>query len=59
VDSNAKAGLILLGLATVILLALAALTFRGGPWMLWADLVFGFVVAGLLLLGFYAARRSA
>ncbi|HEX9196356.1 MAG TPA: hypothetical protein VF906_01045 [Candidatus Bathyarchaeia archaeon] len=57
-DSSAKAGITLAMLATSIMLMLIALTFRGQPYMLWVDLVFGFVASGLLLLGLYQITRS-
>jgi hypothetical protein len=59
VDSNAKTRLTLVGLASAIILGLVVLTLQGQSWMLWADAVFGFIAAGLLLLGFYTAKRSA
>jgi high-affinity Fe2+/Pb2+ permease len=57
-DRNATTGLTLVGLATAIMLGLLALTLQGQPYMLWADMVFGFVAAGLLFLGFSTAKRS-
>src|SRR5438876_406099 len=57
-SSFVVAGITLAVLATSIMLMLVALTLRGQPYMLWADLVFGFVASGLLLLGLYQIRRS-
>jgi high-affinity Fe2+/Pb2+ permease len=58
-DDSFKAGLTLVGLAVAIILGLVALTLQGQPYMILADIVFGFVAAGLLSLGVYlVAQRN-
>jgi len=52
-DGNAKAGLTLAAVALIIVAGLLVLSSGGNPFMLWADVVFGFVALGLLLLGIY------
>jgi high-affinity Fe2+/Pb2+ permease len=52
-DDSFKAGLALAALAVAIILGLVALTLQGQPYMILADIVFGFVAAGLLSLGVY------
>ena len=50
-DGNAKAGLTLAAVALIIVAGLLVLSSGGNTFMLWADVVFGFVALGLLLLG--------
>ena len=52
-DSNDKAGLTLTAVALMIVAGLLFLSSEGNPFMLLADVVFGFVALGLLLLGIY------
>ena len=52
-DSNAKAGLTLTAVSLMIVAGLLFFSSEGNPFMLWADVVFGFVALGLLLLGIY------
>ena len=56
---SAKAGLTLVGLAIAIVLGLLVLTLGGPSSMLWADLIFGIVSGGLLLVGLFVAKHSA
>ena len=56
-DSDATARLALAALALLIISGLLSLTVQGQPYMLWADVIFGFVAFGLLLLGIYPTRQ--
>jgi high-affinity Fe2+/Pb2+ permease len=57
-DSNAKAGLTLAAVALIIIAGLLILSSAGNPFMLWADVIFGFIALGLLLLGIYQIEPS-
>ena len=53
---NDNAGPVLAGLAIVIVVCLVDLTRQGQPYMVWADIMLGFVAVGLFLLELFQAR---
>ncbi len=56
-ESKNNAGPVLAGLAIVIVSCLVALTRQGNSYMLWADIILGFVAGGLFLLGLFQTHR--